>query len=659
MRLNKHTCRSRIIHYAYIRLLIVLLLSVLSSALTAQNDSLAKYTDSSLIDVNKIRFQQALYKECFFASSPRQQVKEIDIPFLTFAPAPFAKKKSTVSAGYMENDIFFRFTVFNNSDSTAQLYYIPSRYSKNVSVFQASPENIKGTFRKLPDTVEHDGRREGYSLLTIPAGDTMVFFTRFNFLRTNVNSFGPRLVELDYLSQSLREIKFKNPNLDMVTYIATGILLLMIFYSLAAYIQYLNNEFIFYSLYAFCSGLLLFSKSYLSMDYSDFNFFYEEYLDFMILCAGAFFYLIFVRKFLNSSVKYPLLDKLLKASKALLAILITVFSLVYFFTDKYLILLVLENYVIKVFLCLIGIVFISYSIRRKGTLLQYLAAGNFFLVFFSIVSLCIIVFSWKIVPGSRMLVRNSPLFYYELGIVLELICFLSGLAYKNRRDIIEQVKERERFKLENERKEFEKQMAVMAAQQDERNRISADMHDELGSGVTAIRLMSEIVKTKMKQTSIPEIEKISNSANDLLGKMNTIIWTMKSSNDSLESLAAYIRAHATEFFDSTPIDCTVHVADVPDVEMSGEKRRNIFLSVKEALNNIMKHSQASKVTIHIDAHDDKLCIIIADNGRGMDVEKLRRFGNGLNNMKRRMQSIQGDFKIECTNGTILRFELPI
>ena len=95
----------------------------------------------------------------------------------------------------------------------------------------------------------------------------------------------------------------------------------------------------------------------------------------------------------------------------------------------------------------------------------------------------------------------------------------------------------------------------MAAQQDERNRISADMHDELGSGVTAIRLMSEIVKSKMKQTSLPEIEKISNSANDLLGKMNTIIWTMKSSNDTLESLVAYIRAHAIEFFDSTPIDC--------------------------------------------------------------------------------------------------------
>jgi signal transduction histidine kinase len=93
--------------------------------------------------------------------------------------------------------------------------------------------------------------------------------------------------------------------------------------------------------------------------------------------------------------------------------------------------------------------------------------------------------------------------------------------------------------------------------------------------------------------------------------------------------------------------------------MSGEKRRNIFLSVKEALNNIMKHAQASKVRVNIDTAGDKLLIVITDNGIGMDVEKLRRFGNGLNNMKRRMQSIHGDFKIECNQGTILYFELPI
>lgn len=627
--------------------------------LWAQTDSLDEVKDSTIIDIAKIRFQKTLSKEIFFTASSPHQVRDAQIPSLHFEPAPFSKNNTSVSPSFIEKDIYFRFALFNSADSAVRLYFMPSRFCKNVSLFEASPQNIAQTFRRIPDSVLLTDEFAGYKILSIPPKDTLVYFTRFNFLRTNVNSLSPRLIEIDYGPQSIKEMKSRDPMLDMVTYLVSGILLLMIFYSLAAYVQYLNMEFIYYSVYAFCSGLLLFSKSYLNMDHTALHFFYEEYLDFMILCTGVFFYLIFVRKFLNSKIQYPRLDKFLKIAKIVLVALLTIFSAIYFLTDKYVVLLILENYVIKVFLCLIGIVFIVYSMRRKSTLLKYLAAGNISLVFFSILSLAIIVFDWTIVPDNRQSVWNRPLFYYELGIVLELVFFLAGLAYKNRRDIIESVKERERFKLENERKEFEKQMAVMAAQQDERNRISADMHDELGSGVTAIRLMSEIVKTKMKQTSLPEIEKISNSANDLLGKMNTIIWTMKSSNDTLESLIAYIRAHAIEYFDSTPIDCSVHVTDVPDVEMSGEKRRNIFLGVKEALNNIMKHSQATKVKINIMVVDDKLTIKIADNGVGIDTEKLRRFGNGLNNMKRRMQNIQGEFRIETSDGTILYFELPV
>ena len=308
---------------------------------------------------------------------------------------------------------------------------------------------------------------------------------------------------------------------------------------------------------------------------------------------------------------------------------------------------------------IIGVIFVWYSIKKKDKLLNYLAAGNFSLLFFSVLSLLTLL-GIKLDPNNTGSIFNKGLFYYEIGVVLELMFFLSGLAYKNRRDLTERVQERERFKLENERKEFEKQIAIVTTRQEERDRISADMHDELGSGMTAIRLMSEIVKTKMKDQAFPELEKISNSSNDLLGKMNSIIWTMKSSNDSLESLVAYLRAHALEYFDSTPISCRVQVPDtIPVVEMSGEKRRNIFLSVKESLNNIMKHAQASEVTIQISIHPKKLVIQVADNGIGIDTEKLRRFGNGLSNMKRRMESINGDFNVENSGGSVITFTSPL
>jgi signal transduction histidine kinase len=240
-----------------------------------------------------------------------------------------------------------------------------------------------------------------------------------------------------------------------------------------------------------------------------------------------------------------------------------------------------------------------------------------------------------------------------------LLFFLFALTYKNKREIILSTQKEEKAKLETERKEMEKQVAVLAAKQDERNRISVDMHDELGSGVTAIRLMSEIVKSKMKNTTLPEIDKISNSANDLLTKMNTIIWTMTSSNDTIENLIAYIRSYAVEFFENTSIDCIFSMpTSIPAREISGEKRRNIFLSVKEALNNVVKHSQSSVVRINVTVQD-RMIIEIQDDGVGIDLEKLRKFGNGLNNMKKRMASINGEFQVENCQGTRTTFYLTL
>jgi signal transduction histidine kinase len=185
------------------------------------------------------------------------------------------------------------------------------------------------------------------------------------------------------------------------------------------------------------------------------------------------------------------------------------------------------------------------------------------------------------------------------------------------------------------------------------------MHDELGSGVTAIRLMSEIVKAKMKDQTLPEIEKISSSANELLNKMNTIIWTMISSNDSVESLVAYIRAYAVEFFENTSVACHFNISpNIPLSELTGEKRRNLFLSVKEALNNALKHAQATDVTINIQA-GEFLVIEIADNGSGMNPDRLRKFGNGMNNMKKRIESINGEFILQNKQGTSLTFRLKI
>lgn len=257
---------------------IIFLLGTYHACIAQQNDSLSHKKDSTVIDVAKIRFQKIISKQCLFSITAKNEINDTTITLLPFTSGPFLKNTSTVSSSYIEKDIYFKFTLCNSSDSAKPIYFMPSRYCKNISLFQAEPGNISETFRKIPDSLVRSQRFAGCKVLTIPSKDTLVFFTRFQFLRTNVNVFSPRLIELDYLNQALRDMKQKYPMLDIITYIASGILLLMIFYSLAAYMQYHNIEFIYYSAYAFCSALLLFSKAYLNIEHTAFNFFTKNIL---------------------------------------------------------------------------------------------------------------------------------------------------------------------------------------------------------------------------------------------------------------------------------------------------------------------------------------------------------------------------------------------
>jgi signal transduction histidine kinase len=373
------------------------------------------------------------------------------------------------------------------------------------------------------------------------------------------------------------------------------------------------------------------------------------YLGFAVLVIGTVFYIAFTRKFLNTSINYPLLNKIFYYEERVLLVLLAIYSYTYFFSGNFWLTSLLENGTKMI--CLgIGILYVIIGIKQKNKLINYLAIGNGILIFFSIISFLLIIFPVR----PAISIFTSALLYYELGIVCELIFFLLGLTYKNRIELIEKIKEQEALKLEAEKQIFESKLAILNAQQDERNRISTDMHDDLGAGVTAIRLFSELAKSRLGKNTIPEIEKISFSANELLNNMNTIIWTMNSSNDSFGNMVAYIRSYAIEYFENTGINCSVNIdTNLPEFVVNGEIRRNVFLVVKEALNNILKHANATEVSLTLKREGDGISFFIQDNGVGIDFENLRRFGNGLKNMKQRMTKSGINFSIENKNGTLV------
>lgn len=573
----------------------------------------------------------------------KEEISAIPFERLIFKEKDSVLKSHIISPSVVDKDLFVSFKILSNSDTLERFYFHPGYFYKTIWVFKKQGDGRYERIRFGDQPFREEARSEGYREVLVEPHQLNEYIVYLHCVRTSVNVLEPKLVAAAHVPVMISLARYQGGDLMVVGYVFSGLLLLMVLYSFTNYIQTKSPEFLSYGLYTLFMGMLMFLKTYLFNYATSFNYFFEGYLDFIMQGVGLFFYCLFLNQFLQAKKYYPAMYQVMKWSQVFLGISLLLFSYAHFFMDDFSVEFNIENSV-KYVLVGVGLFFIIYGIREDNHLMRFLVWGNILLITFSLFSLLMIVFQWRF--PSLPDIFNRSLFYYELGLVLELVAFLAGLSYKNRVELIQRTREKEQLRLENERKELEKQMAVFVAQQEERNRISSDMHDELGSGMTAIRLLSELALNKMKQEPLPEISKISNSANDLLNKMNAIIWSMNSSNDSLENLIAYIRSYTIEFFDNTNITCKVYTPEkIPLIQMSGEKRRNIFLCVKESLNNVVKHAQATHVEVNIQLLEEKLNITITDNGIGIDLQNLRHFGNGLQNMRKRMLLIGASFFI--------------
>ncbi|AUD01646.1 ATP-binding protein [Spirosoma pollinicola] len=200
----------------------------------------------------------------------------------------------------------------------------------------------------------------------------------------------------------------------------------------------------------------------------------------------------------------------------------------------------------------------------------------------------------------------------------------------------------------------------LQGQQSERLRIAKEMHDDLGASLTAIGLLSEVVKTRMGTSTTSEVEKISTISADMITTMNEIIWSLNTKNDSLNGLIAYIRAYASEFIDNTDLHLLTQVNESPqEITIRGIDRRNVFLTVKEALHNVVKHAHATHVSLTIRPENARLFIEVSDDGQGFVPSERTRLRNGLGNMQHRMSESGGTCEIESSpGGTWVKITFP-
>ena len=200
----------------------------------------------------------------------------------------------------------------------------------------------------------------------------------------------------------------------------------------------------------------------------------------------------------------------------------------------------------------------------------------------------------------------------------------------------------------------------------ERARISQDMHDDIGAGLTKIAMISEagsgeqgtvsserrIVSGEQGTVNSERMVKVATTAREMINRLNVIVWALNPRYDNLESLVSYARRYFGEYLENFGISFRMEVpAIIPDQTVTPDFRRNAFYAWQEAIHNAVKHAACSEVTFEMKINDQTMLVNITDNGKGFDQASPGSGGNGLLNMKKRAEEMGGTFEIESVPGS--------
>ncbi len=204
----------------------------------------------------------------------------------------------------------------------------------------------------------------------------------------------------------------------------------------------------------------------------------------------------------------------------------------------------------------------------------------------------------------------------------------------------------------------------------ERARIARDIHDDLGANLTEITLLSELAQSADASAHEvqTDVKRIADKARALTHSLDEIVWAVNPRNDTLDSFVTYACIQAEEYLKTARVRCRLKAPEsMPAHALETSIRHGLFLVVKEALNNVVKHAAASEVILSFTVQRNVLEVVIRDDGRGFDnaaglgVAAGKRVGNGMPNMRQRMQDIGGTLDLQSApgQGTTVRISVAL
>ncbi|NEN25788.1 hypothetical protein G3O08_20065 [Cryomorpha ignava] len=433
-----------------------------------------------------------------------------------------------------------------------------------------------------------------------------------------------------------------------------GFLIFQLFYIMLQWFLVRRIEYFYYVLYLLSLFAYFWPRHVIStLSFEGIEIFISHFVanfNDILLVLPAFFYLRFIRHFLDMAVHKPIWNKIIRYFEYLFLLL----SVLILFTNT-----LIPNDLPKSVLILscVGIQFVLSLLAIRGfyavktRLARFAITAGAIVITAHLAAMAISVFN------LYNYIDIAPIAITMVAIIIEIAIFNSGLLFKARQF------EKDKFKAQTVLlNELEDKQKLQLEYEGVRDKISRDLHDDVGSTLSSVSIYSYAAKDKLAKGDLTQTRElllsIEKNALSTLNSMGDLVWAINPQNDSTEKLLERISTFGYSILAVN--DCKFDMEIDPEFynhRLNLEERRSILLICKEALNNAAKYAKADDICLKIYKHGQNFRLELSDNGKGFDIDKTS-YGNGLKSMETRARILSTFFEIKSDQkGTTIKFDI--
>jgi signal transduction histidine kinase len=542
-----------------------------------------------------------------------------------------------------------KFALQNNSDSSLDIS-VNCGDLNYIDLYLMTPGYpvqwvMGGNLRKAPDSSSYVQRRSAALPLRLGPRQSGEVFVELRQKTDEFDFDGLGIYAPEALNSSFAKNAEGSSRSLFYELLFLGFMVCQVLYVLFQWLIIRRREYMYYFFYLAVVTLYFLSKQ--ETRYGIYFLFsqhplWKVYLGKTLLILPYFFYFRFVRSFLEMPANYPVLNKwIIRIENFLLAYMVFDLGLIFISFDRKLQTEIYTFVLLLVFL--LATVFMVYMYRQRKILAYYIVSGSLFVGTGHIMGL---IFSYFEFVRHIDLGVSDVFIFSQVGIVLEICCFTAGLSYKSHADEKEKIRSQESLIEQLKANEL-----LQSRMQHIRNKIAQDLHDDIGSTLSSISILSGLaLEEKNSGHTLETMSEIKDSSILLMERMDDIVWSINPRNDSLENLLMRVKHFATTLFEAREIDYNIDIQDnINAVKLPTDYRQHIYLVLKEAINNLVKYAQATQAVIRVGYDQRVLELSIWDNGRGFDATR-ESGGNGIPGMRRRAEGMEAELEIRSVPG---------